>query len=144
MNTNFKVIGLTRLGIEPQVYRSRSRRSIPLGHLIDGICILRIRVKKFNQNFPENYSKSTKIAITACNFSKIFRGSMPPDPPRALLVSQSASNLFCQKTIRLTEMWKLWPPFNVSRYAPVSSKYYKCSYSIVTLFYHAENIFRIK
>ena len=34
MNTNFKVIGLTRLGIEPQVYRSRRRRSIPLGHLI--------------------------------------------------------------------------------------------------------------
>ena len=34
MNTNFKVIGLTRLGIKPQVYRSRSRRSIPLGHLI--------------------------------------------------------------------------------------------------------------
>ena len=34
MNTNFKVIGLTRLGIEPQVYKSRSRRSIPLGHLI--------------------------------------------------------------------------------------------------------------
>ena len=33
-NTNFKDIGLTRLGIELQVYRSRSRRSIPLGHLI--------------------------------------------------------------------------------------------------------------
>ena len=35
MNANVKVIGLTRLGIEPQVYPSRSRRSIPLGHLID-------------------------------------------------------------------------------------------------------------
>ena len=34
VNTNFKVIGLTRLGIESWVYRSRSRRSIPLGHLI--------------------------------------------------------------------------------------------------------------
>ena len=33
MNTNFKVIGLTRLGIAPQFYRSRSRRSTPLGHL---------------------------------------------------------------------------------------------------------------
>ena len=33
MNANFQVIGLTRLGIEPQVYRSRSRRSIPLGHI---------------------------------------------------------------------------------------------------------------
>ena len=48
---------------------------------------LRIRVKNFKQNWPENYSKSTKIAITACKF---FRGSMSPDPPRAFLVSQSA------------------------------------------------------
>ena len=39
-----------------------------------------IRVNKFNQTLHENYSKSTKIAITACEFSKIFRGNMPPDP----------------------------------------------------------------
>ena len=39
--------------------------------------ILSIRVKKFEQNLTANYSKSTKIAITACKF---FRGSMPPDP----------------------------------------------------------------
>ena len=42
-----------------------------------------IRVKKFKQHLPENYSKSTKIAITECRFSKIIRGSMPPDLPRA-------------------------------------------------------------
>ena len=42
---------------------------------------LRIRVKKLKQNLAENYSKSTKIAIRSCTFSKIFRGSMPPDPP---------------------------------------------------------------
>ena len=41
---------------------------------------LRIRVKKIKQNLCENYSKSTKIAITACKFSKIVRGSMPADP----------------------------------------------------------------
>ena len=45
----------------------------------------------------ENYLKSNKRAITACKFSKIFRGSLPPDPPRAFLVSQVASNLFCRK-----------------------------------------------
>ena len=44
------------------------------------------------QNSAENYSKSTKIAIPACKFSKIFRESMPPDPPAAFPVSQSASN----------------------------------------------------
>ena len=39
---------------------------------------IRPKVKKCKQNYPEIYSKSTKIAITACKFSKIFRGSMPP------------------------------------------------------------------
>ena len=29
--------------------------------------------------------KSTKIAITACKFSKLFRGSMPPDPLQPFL-----------------------------------------------------------
>ena len=41
---------------------------------------LRIRVKTFKQILPENYSKSTKIAIAAYKFSKFFRGSIPPDP----------------------------------------------------------------
>ena len=34
---------------------------------------LRIRVKKFKQILPENYTKSTKIAIIAYKFSKSFR-----------------------------------------------------------------------
>ena len=38
---------------------------------------LRIRVKKFKQSSAENYSKSTKIGITACKFSKIFGGATP-------------------------------------------------------------------
>ena len=54
--------------------------------------VLKIRVEKFKQNLCENYLKSTKITITACKFSKIFWGSIPPDPPRAFRVSQSASN----------------------------------------------------
>ena len=41
---------------------------------------LRIRVIKFKENLRENYTKSTKIAIAACKFSKNFRGSMPPNP----------------------------------------------------------------
>ena len=60
----------------------------PYPHKIENVrtkCIiygeaLRITVKKFKQNFPENYSKSTNIAIAACKFSKNFRGSMSPDP----------------------------------------------------------------
>ena len=54
------------------------------------ICIIfgeaiRIRVTKFKHNLPENYSKSTKIAITAGKFSKIFRGACPPDPLQLFL-----------------------------------------------------------
>ena len=64
--------------------------------------------------------KSLQIAITACKFSKIFRESMPPHPPRAFLVSQSFSNLFYRKKKRFKEIWKLWlPPFKISRYATV-------------------------
>ena len=40
---------------------------------------LKIRGKKFRQNLRENCSKSTKIAIAVGKFSKILRGSMPPD-----------------------------------------------------------------
>ena len=46
---------------------------------------------KHLQNLPENYLKSTKIAITACKISKISGGACPRTP-RAFLVSPSASN----------------------------------------------------
>ena len=81
---------------------------------------LRITVKKIKQNLTENYSNSTKIAITACNISKIFRRSMPPDPPRPFLVSQSASNLFCRKnTLKKCGNYAP-PPFKISRSATAS------------------------
>ena len=51
---------------------------------------LRIRVKNFKQNWPKNYSKSIKIAITACKFINFSGVAYPTDPPRAFLVSQSA------------------------------------------------------
>ena len=70
----------------------------------------RIKVKKFKQNLPKNYSKSTKIAITARKFLKIFRGSMPPNPLRAFLVSQSALNLFCRKKKYAQKNVEIMPP----------------------------------
>ena len=79
---------------------------------------LRNRVKKFKQILPENYSKNTKIAITACKFSKIYWVSMPPDPPLVFPVSQSAFNLLCRKKIRLKHVEIMAPPpFEISRYA---------------------------
>ena len=37
------------------------------------------------------------MVITMSKFSKNFRGSMPPDPLKAVFISQLASNEFCQK-----------------------------------------------
>ena len=47
---------------------------------------LRIRGKIFKENLPKTYSKSTKMATTVCKISKIFRGSMPPDPSRNFFI----------------------------------------------------------
>ena len=81
------------------------------------------KVKKFKQNLPENHSKIAKIAIRSI-FSKIFRGSMPPDSLRAFLVSQSASNLFYRKKkIRLKKCGNYGPslPFKISCYATATN-----------------------
>ena len=70
----------------------------------------RIRVKKLEQNLPENYSNSTKIAIlTAFKFSKNFPGEHAPGLPRVFLVSQSALNLFSQKNA-LEKNVEIMPP----------------------------------
>ena len=85
--------------------------------------VLISKAKQFKQNLPKNYAKSTKIAITACKFSKFFRGSMPPDPPRTFLVIQSASTLFGQGRNTLEKNAEIMappPPFEISRYATAS------------------------
>ena len=69
---------------------------------------LRIKVKKCKQNLPEIYSKSTKMAITACKFSKIYRGSMPPDPLKPFVFLNQLQISSAEK-LRLKKMWKLWP-----------------------------------
>ena len=59
---------------------------------------LRIRVNKFKQNLPENYSKN-------------FRGSMPSNHLRAFPVSQSALNFLCLKHVEIMA----FSPFKISR-----------------------------
>ena len=68
MNTNVKVIGLTRLGIEPQVYRSRSRRSIPLGICISPVTTRRkkSRLKK-SQRFGVPLRKLLNAPLLQAN-----------------------------------------------------------------------------
>ena len=91
----------------------------------------RIRIKKFKQDLPEIYSKSTNIAIAACKFLKFLQGSMLPDPPRAFLVFQSVLNLFCRKKIRLKKVEIMpSPPFKISRYAT------DCTNELVSLWYY--------
>ena len=53
--------------------------------------------------------KSTKIAITACKFSKISRGSMPPDPLEPFLFLNQLQISSAEK-IRLTENVEIRPP----------------------------------
>ena len=61
------------------------------------MCTQNVFWSKILNNLLQNYSKVTEIAITACKLSKIFRESMPPNPPIAFLVSSLASNYFCRK-----------------------------------------------
>ena len=60
---------------------------------------LRVRVKKFKQNSPENYSKSTKMAITACtvSFQNLSRRSIPPDLPKAFSCFSISCTLVCSQ-----------------------------------------------
>ena len=67
---------------------------------------IRIRVKKLKRNLPEKCSKSTKMAITACKFSNIFRESMPSDPPEpflflSLLQISSAEKTTLEKNVEI-------------------------------------------
>ena len=58
---------------------------------------LRIRVKNFKQNLRENYSKSTKLGITACKFSKFFRVACPQTPLELFLFLNQLQISFAEK-----------------------------------------------
>ena len=47
---------------------------------------LELEAKKLNKICHKNCSKSSKMAITVSKFLKTFRGSIPPDPPRAIFL----------------------------------------------------------
>ena len=63
----------------------------------------------------ENFSKSTKITITACKFSKIFRGSTPLEP---FLFFNQLQISFAEKKNPWKNVEIMAPsPFAISRYA---------------------------
>ena len=91
--------------------------------------------------FEDNHSVYTKIAIMACKFSKIFRGSMPSDPPQSFFGFQSGSTLFGRKKNTFEKMRQLCPPpppFKISRYAtnPLTGHFQKCLLCIDLQFFH--------
>ena len=47
------------------------------------------------------------MTFAVCEFSKIFRGSMPPDAPRVILVFLFASNLTLPEKLRLKKCQNL-------------------------------------
>ena len=89
---------------------------------------LRIKVKKFKQNLPENYSKSTNIAITASKFSKNFLGSMPTDPLEHFLFLNQLQIISAEKTegknVEIT-LTLPPPPFEISRYTTADHDCYR-------------------
>ena len=77
---------------------------------------LRIRVKKFKHDLPENYSKSTKAAITACKFSKIFPGEHTPHPLE-LFLSLNQLQISSAEKKTLEKNVEIMPSFKTSRNA---------------------------
>ena len=64
------------------------------------------RTKCNNKICVTNCLKSAKKSITVCKFSKIFRGSLPPDPSKIIFVSLFASNLTLPEKIPLSTLKK--------------------------------------
>ena len=70
---------------------------------------LRIGLKKIKQNLARNYSKSTKIAITACKLKKNFREAYPRTPLEPFSFLNQLQISSAEKNT-LEKMWKLCPP----------------------------------
>ena len=94
MNSNFKVIGLTRLGIKPQSIQLPRRRLLPLGHLN---CKSHVKVQinrssdlAVEQNFAFiGYKTILVILHTSGEKSENFRGGS-----RAGLIANDRGNSF--------------------------------------------------
>ena len=63
---------------------------------------------------------------TACKFFKKFRGSMPPDPPRAFLIFNMLQNNFAEKQVRL-KICRNWVPLpeKISEFAADMKTFFK-------------------
>ena len=79
---------------------------------------LRIRVKKFKQNLAENYSKSTKLAITACKFS----GGACPRTTLEPFLFHNQLQISSAEKIRLKKLKIMPSHFKISRYATVCGR----------------------
>ena len=78
--------------------------------------LIRIRVKRFKQNLPNECSKSNKIAITACNISKLFPtlpDPLEPFPFFNLLQISSAEKNTLEKNVEIMPLTL----FKIFRYA---------------------------
>ena len=75
-----------------------------------------------SKSSAENYLKSTKIAIAACQFSKNFRGNIPLGPePLELFLFFDQLQIICAKKITLKNV-KIMPPLILKLFAtPLSA-----------------------
>ena len=76
---------------------------------------LELEAKKLNRICHKNCSKSSKMAITVSKFLKTFRESIPPDPPRAILLFLNLLQINFQEKNTLKKCKNFMPPSTALR-----------------------------
>ena len=76
---------------------------------------LELEAKKLNRICHKSCSKSSKLAITVSKFLKTFRGSIPPDPPRAIFLFLNLLQINFPEKNTLKKCKNVMPPSTALR-----------------------------
>ena len=74
-----------------------------------------LEAKKLNRICHKNCSKSSKMAITGSKFLKPFRGSIPPDSPRAIFLFHNLLQINFPEKNTLKKCKSFMPPSTALR-----------------------------
>ena len=92
---NFSIISNLFDSDKPSALSTHNRKCANKMHHI--LRSTQIRVKQFEPNLPENYSKRIKITIRACKFSKFSVGACSRTPLEIFLLLNQFQIFFCRK-----------------------------------------------
>ena len=76
---------------------------------------LELEAKKLNRICHKNCSKSSKMTITVSKFLKTYRGSIPPDPPRAIFLFLNSLQINFPEKNKLKKCKNFMPPSTALR-----------------------------